>query len=204
MLIATLVQPAVLLITSHPDVQALKERITRRCSHQPEDGTYKQTLHLAGIVQQEVISTMVQMIAAAVFGCVVPPLLCLLPLLIWAQLGALNIVKRTKRVSFGLTIASNILVQKPLRMFILINCTLSCMVNVWIFVDLGFGLPAIILYGILFVWTISWASYRWHTISRRPRAVCREVIHFNKQMAPRMIHFGAPTVEHQNISFMTR
>ena len=99
--------------------------------------------------------------AAAVFGCLVPPLICLLPLLIFSQLCALAVAREAQQVHFGMALASNILVQKPLNVFRYLCFVSSCCVNIWIFIDLGFDLAAVILFVVLNLFSFACSSYQW-------------------------------------------
>jgi len=135
MMLSTFLGPTLLLLKSHPLVSALQEEVSRRWSDPREQGTYIQTLGFTGAVQKQAVTGMVQVIAAAVFGCLVPPLICLLPLLIFSQLCALAVAREAQQVHFGVTLASNILVQKPLNVFRYLCFVSSCCVNIWIFID---------------------------------------------------------------------
>lgn len=169
MCISTFVTPALWLAGEHPYIEAIKARVAlclskltiNRASLEEQD-TYSVTLEHAGRVQEEAASIMVQVITSSVFGCLVPPLMLLLPVMLWSQLCACQLFERIRVAScgqeFSLMLASNILVQKPLSMLRHLYCALSIIINIWIFVDLSFGWAAITLYMILNLVTFTWST----------------------------------------------
>merc|ERR1712166_1372876 len=110
------VSPAKRIILTLPSVvrriESLQNRILNHCG-KPPTTTYQKTLDAAAQVQNELVETMSVIMTAAIFACVVPLLVILLPLGLWLQLRSIRFAHLRKKPTVGETLASQILVQQP-------------------------------------------------------------------------------------------
>jgi len=115
-LIYMLVSPAKRILLTIPSFvkhyDNFMNKLLRKCG-KPPPTTYQKTLDAAAHVQNELVETMSVILTAAIFACVVPILVILLPLGLWLQLCSIRWCNLRMKPTVGQTLASQILVQQP-------------------------------------------------------------------------------------------
>ena len=109
-------------------------------------------LDTCSLVRDDFVNVMVSILTVTVFGPAVPPLLIFIPLGIWAKLCAhlhMHNSSLGKVQSAGVTLAVNLLVQPPTRVWNLLMYLLSCTLTASVFYDFEFAVGPIIFYGVL-------------------------------------------------------
>ena len=112
-----------------------------------EDATTEGTVFEGTLVTQgEVVNLMTLMMTIGVFGATCPLLLLLTPLGFWFQLCATRWRQSTSHEPFGKRLASQILVQLPVRAFQIEGIALAWCTTSFVLWDLGAGIGPVVLF----------------------------------------------------------
>lgn len=140
-IIATFVEPSIVLLLSYPRVKAIKEQIMQRlmqkCSTLVQEPTlYEKTLAATFETQETLVKTLNVMLTITTFGSILPPLMMFCPLWAWLQRCAwVESSKCDDDITIGERLAIRLFVHKPVTAFALYMAALMCVVIPFIKVE---------------------------------------------------------------------
>ena len=140
-IIATFVEPSIVLLLSYPRVKAIKEQIMQRlmqkCSTLVQEPTlYEKTLAATFETQETLVKTLNVILTITTFGPILPPLMMFCPLWAWLQRCArVESSKRGDDRSIGEMLAVRVFVHKPVVAFAVYMAALICLVISFIKVE---------------------------------------------------------------------
>ena len=154
LLISAFVEPALRLIETLPAYKQLLAKISARCSSPSEteqtlEQCVEQTLDATFKIQESMSSIFLGFLTALIFGIAAPVLPLVALLGSWLNFCSLAWVNRAEQnVPFGQVLAATVLVQPPITAVQFMAMGLVVILSVFIFVDMGFEVGPIALYGV--------------------------------------------------------